>query len=160
VNIGIDTLWTSSYRSDWIVPRKIIISNVLFDVPAGGGQMQAILTSYTASPGRTVIEKDEVLVYNFNQTPGDSFRLFYLQQSPDSIVPQSILNSDGSPSLEGAPAAGLTNQQNWVLNGIAIAGAVAPCATTRAGIVGYTCPIGGAPVTVAPAPPTNVRVLR
>ena len=46
----------------------------------------------------------------------------------------------------GAPVAGLTNQQAWNIYGIAIAGAVAPCSTTRADFVNaFVCPTSAPP---------------
>ena len=66
---------------------------------------------------------DEILVYDYNGVSGDDFQVFYLEQAPDFIVPQSANRFIGSPE------AGLTNQQNWDTYGIAISGAVAPCAT-------------------------------
>jgi chitinase len=45
----------------------------------------------------------------------------------------------------GSPVAGLSNAQTWAQYGIAIAGAVAPCAATRAEIAGFVCDGDSAP---------------
>jgi hypothetical protein len=73
---------------------------------------------------------DTVFVYDYNGVAGDNFQVFYNEQRPDFIVPQSTSN------LVGAPVAGLTNQQTWAQYGIAIAGSVANNTTTRSLIRG------------------------
>jgi len=92
----------------------------------------------------------------------DNFKAFYTQQAPTFVVPQTQLNvySPAFDSVEGAPVPGLTNQQTWNTYKIAIAGSVAPCATTRTDTDGFACSIPWAPDTTlaAPAPPTNPRV--
>jgi hypothetical protein len=93
--------------------------------------------AYSDSGVLNLILSDKTLVYNYNGIPGDNFQVFYSQQAPDFIVPQSIVYYNGTHGLWGSPVAGLTNQQNWAQYGIAIAGEVAPpTATTRAGIDG------------------------
>jgi hypothetical protein len=69
-------------------------------------------------------------VYNYDKVVGNNFQVFYQQQAPDFVVPQS------SGSTVGSPVAGLTNQQNWDIYGIAIAGAICPTTNTRPDVVG------------------------
>ena len=58
------------------------------------------------------------------------------QQAPGFIVPLT-----GSISgLQGAPVAGLTNQQTWAKYQVAIAGGISPTTQTRAGVVGFVQP--------------------
>jgi hypothetical protein len=139
--------------------RQTIVRNVRFDpMPSG---------PYSSFPpdGRTIemyydthydntdlIQTDQVFVYNYNGT-GQNFQVYYLQQRPDFIVPQS----DGSRGFVGSPVAGLTNQQNWNTYGIAIAGSVAPLtATTLPEIVGLVRTFTVAPDTTPPSSPTNL----
>ncbi len=91
---------------------------------------------YTGHFDSDVVQTDEVVVYNYNGVPGDSFQVYYEQQHADFVVPPT-----GS-GITGSPAAGLTNQQNWNQFRIALAGAVAPAsATTRSGIKGLVTPL-------------------
>src|SRR4029077_20859957 len=111
--------------------------------------------AYSDGGVRNLTGLDDIEVADHNGVAGDSFRLFYTQQAPSFIVPQTILNSDGTPRLIAAPTAGLTNAQLWAQTGAAIAGAVAPCATPRARIVGaFAC--GGSGMTTTPPPPPPI----
>ena len=80
---------------------------------------------------------DQVFVYDYNRIAGRNFQVYYNEQAPTFVVPQTIYNSDGTVAVQGSPQAGLTNQQNWDLYGIAIAGAIVPAdATTMIDIHG------------------------
>ena len=126
-------------------PRETVIDNVMFgpvDVvghPASGPQ-QTIAMNYLFRTKAQVIAPDDVTVFDYNGIPGNDFEVFYLEQAPDFIVPQT--SDDGF--TVGSPEAGLTNQENWDTYGIAIAGRLAPCAdaTTRPEVLGFTCQIG------------------
>lgn len=158
-NVSIATLWTSSYRADWLKPRTVILSNIRFDsTPAGfmGTAPTAIRMAYSATPVRNLVQLDRVFVYAFNGSIGDDFRVYYPESRPDFVVPQVIRNDDGTPRLEAAPEAGLTNQQLTSRYGMAIGGAVAPCTTTRASVIGLTCsgiPSLSSVITLPPTPP-------
>ncbi len=91
--------------------------------------------------------KDELVVYGYNGVAGDDFQIYYPEQSPDFIVPQS--SAPGVfPTIIGSPEAGLTNAQNWAKYGLAIAGAVLPSGTTtRDGIVGQVLPLAASAST-------------
>ena len=82
--------------------------------------------------------RDEVFVESFNGVMGDNFQVYYLEQAPSYIMPQTrqTAAADGVV-IQGSPEAGLTNQENWTKHGVAIAGGVAPTNTTRAGIQGF-----------------------
>lgn len=142
------TLNTSAYRSDWIPPRTVIVDNVKFD-PWPGEDPSNIGMWFSpdyelAWETANVIQTDQLLVFNYNQVSGDNFEVFYNEQASDFIVPQTDFSPYDStaPRLLGSPEANLTNGQNWAKYGIAIAGAVAPCATTRDGIYGLVCAAG------------------
>ena len=105
-----------------------------------GFSLDAIDMNYNPAGGVTgnlqfnIITVDQVFVYNYDQSSGNNFQVYYTQQTASSIMPQS-----GSITLSfiGSPVSGLTNQQNWNTYGIATAGAVAPSnATTMTGIDG------------------------
>jgi hypothetical protein len=103
-----------------------------------------------------LVQRDETFVFNstWNGTPIPDSQIFYLEQAPDFIVPASEGN------LLGAPEPGLTNEQNWQIHGIAIAGSVTPCLDTRPEIYGFVCSLSQEPrSTVAPHAPTNVNVI-
>ncbi|MCI0641905.1 MAG: PKD domain-containing protein [Gemmataceae bacterium] len=144
-NIVIQTLSTPGARAP-MPARQTIIDNVRFAPYAGAPAFQTIVMNFNPNHASTnFIQKDEVFVYNYNGVAGDNFQLYYREQRPDFIVPQTTYygpdnNGDGIGDWIdnlGAPLAGLTNQQAWDLFGIAIGGAVAPTSATRTNIVGY-----------------------
>ncbi|MCI0464832.1 MAG: hypothetical protein L0Z62_48545 [Gemmataceae bacterium] len=149
-NIGVSTLATPGSRAQTLA-RQTVIDNVRFDPYPGAPDFQTISLDYNSTlAGSNFIQKDEVLVYNYNGVSGDNFQVYYVEQRADFIVPQTTYygpddNNDGIPDLVdslGSPEAGLTNQQNWDRYQIAIAGAVAPAdATTRDGIGGLVKPL-------------------
>ena len=156
-----------------------VINNTRFldAPPSPAGPQMHIWMGYAAAPTRNLIAKDEVLVYRYNRIAGNDFQAYYSQQHPTFVVPQTVYlipysyKADGVPAaaVVGSPDAGLTNQQNWTKHGIAIAGAVAPCTTTRPEVTdGFACPPsvafsppdgGTNPPPAPPAPPSNVRIV-
>jgi hypothetical protein len=132
----VGTLWTSAYRGDVIPSRRVVIRNSRFDALPGVGHT-AIAMYYDPRDVSNLITPDEVFVYDYNQSAGSNFQLYYTEQNSNFVLLQSTYNSDGTLRRVGSPVAGLTNQQNWNTYGIALAGAVAPeSATTMAGISG------------------------
>ena len=124
-------------------------------LPDGGNVLAARVIG---NPGRTDTDDDldgapvDIYVYEaqfpqislgagqywvsiYNNTPGDSCRVYYKEQAPSFRLPPS------GPQLVGAPIPGLTNAESWSQYKLAIAGSVAPCATERPGFGGFTCPI-------------------
>jgi hypothetical protein len=95
---------------------------------------------------RNLMTPDLVTITNFNRVRNDNFRVYYTQQAPGFVPPAA---SQGM----GSPVPGLTNSQLWATFGVALAGAVAPCDTTRPGIVGFVCPIASSsPAAVTASP--------
>jgi hypothetical protein len=138
-NILVTTLWSVNASSVGIPARKVVIDNVKFAAPLASSPLVAIDMYYsTQEQGpANLIQLDQVFVYNYNGITGDNFQVYYTQQSPSFVVPQTTNNSDGTIRQDGAPVAGLTNQQTWAQYGLAIAGALAPStATTMDGIDG------------------------
>jgi hypothetical protein len=129
-------------------PKTTIIKNVGFatvDGPIGGGAQHAIAMEYDLHGGSAnLVERDAVFVHGFDGVAGDDFQVFYEEQRPGFVVPQS------SGNLAGSPVAGLTNAQNWAAHRVAIAGEVATGAVARAGIHGLVR--DGVPAP--PAPPS------
>jgi hypothetical protein len=128
-------------------PRRVELDRVLFgNLPNydGSGPQANIRSELIPDYGSSVntIVSSRIIVTDYNRVSGDNFEVFQPEQAPDFIVPQT-----GSVAgLVGSPVAGLTNQQTWSQFGIAISGAVAPCSSTKAGVVGFAC------ATRAPAP--------
>jgi hypothetical protein len=128
--------------------KKTVISNVRFDPYPGAPSFTTIDMDYSAY-ANNYVQKDEVYVYNYNGIPGDNFQLFYLEQAPDFVVPQTAYygpdyNGDGVGdfvAVHGSTETGLTNAQNWAKYGIAIGGAVSPTSNTRANIHGFVLPL-------------------
>jgi hypothetical protein len=147
MNVGMETMWFNGGSSDWIKPRVTIINNVKFAAPVGLPLRAIVLNTWDDQAEldnkiMNLVQKDEVYVYNYNQVPGDNFRVYYLEQAADYVLPQSRYWPDGSKRVSGSPVAGLTNQEAWAAYGIALAGAVAPStARTRDGITGLVNPM-------------------
>ncbi len=145
-----DLLWNSSSSAETMAPRKLIIRNVRFGSMAPKLSDPApfkIGMPWASGGGSTnIIQKDELLVYDYNGTAGDNFQVFRKEQKSDFIVPQTVYNPDGSKYHTASPAAGLTNAQNWAVYGIAISGAIAPCedVSRSPDILGFTCPMSAA----------------
>jgi hypothetical protein len=138
-----DTLWSVAYNSGYIQPKKVVLTDDMFDIQALPGYASPVAIDMEYSPGSGVnlIQQDQVFVVNYNDVSGDDFQVYYMQQAADFVVPQTVLNSDGTPNEDGAPVAGLTNSQAWQEYGIAIAGAVAPAtAVEEEGILGLVNP--------------------
>ena len=76
--------------------------------------------------GTHVLTKDSVFLENWtaNNLTAPNFRMYYLQQTPDFIVPQS---SNGPVRIVGASEANLTNEAHRVRYGSSIGGSLAPC---------------------------------
>jgi len=146
-NFNIGTMFTSACTPSGLTPRTITLRNYRAD-PWPGTSAKAISMDYSAVGPRNLIQRDELTVYDYNGQVGNNFRVYYREQAPDFIVPQSVPSpypTCGGPELVGSPVSGLTNQQNWDTYGIAIAGSVAPCTdtTTRLEIAGITCALSG-----------------
>jgi len=128
----------SSGNGNTMPPKRTVVRNVKFNRVTGNVgnvpqyDIQMLYSTWFGSANLVI--PDEVFVYDFNQVPGDDFQVFYNEQRPDFVVPQS------SGNLVGAPVAGLTNAQLWAGYGKAIAGAVATSVQTRSGILGLVRP--------------------
>jgi G8 domain/Right handed beta helix region len=140
VNILAGTMYGVTGGGTNLVGRLATIRGVNFGrVPGdvGGTPQYDVLMDFDADhgPNANIVVADEVWIYDYNRTPGDSFRVYYKEQSPGFPVPAT------GPQLVGAPASGLTNAEAWTKFKVAIAGSVAPCATERQGFGGFACPI-------------------
>ena len=144
VNVEVPMLVTSDSRADGMAPTDLVVDGTRFEA-LPGKSLRTIDMGYIADPVRNLIQRHTVTVLNYNGQPGDDFSVFYTQQAPAFVVPATVLQ-DGRPILLGAPVAGLTNTQTWPQYGIAIAGAVAPCAETRTEIAGFVCDDDSAPI--------------
>jgi hypothetical protein len=139
VNISIPMQWSCCYVN--LAPRQVIISGARFD-PLGSYLYRTISMDWFSdstlnSKMADLIQTTQVYVIDYNQRPGVSFQIFFLQQNPLQIVPQAIVNLH-----TGSPVAGLTNLQTWAQYHMALAGAIAPCLNTTSypEILGYVCP--------------------
>jgi hypothetical protein len=99
-----------------------------------------------------------VRVYNYNRVAGDDFQVFYHEQAPSFVLPQTSLSALwGRDSHEvGSPAAGLTNAESWAFYGIAMGGMPAPAgaSASRSEISGLVAPIQN----LSALPPTVILV--
>jgi uncharacterized repeat protein (TIGR01451 family) len=141
IDLAVGTMWSVSADPSSLQPRQVVVNNVQF-AAAPGFALNAIDMQYsgTSQGGANLIQKDQVLVYNYNGVTGDNFQVFYTQQAANFVIPQSGQYPSGY--VLGAPTSGLTNQEAWDQDAIAIAGAVAPSsATNRNGIDGLVNPI-------------------
>ncbi len=145
--------------------RTITIQNVNFQTVNAMGTAHENSTQYHLNMNfytggyLNLLAKNEVLVINYNNT-GNDFQVYYLEQGPDFLVPQTTFDAKGATKMVGAPSSGLTNQA-MVNNGLSpIAGEISPCLnnTSYPEIKGYVCPSSGGEIDVTPpAPPTGFR---
>jgi len=143
VNVQVGLPWTSGYTASIIPPRITKIDRVTF-AALPGRSLVAINMRYPhpedMGQAMNLVISDQVFVTDYNGVVGDSFQVYYAEQAPTFIVPQTVISAwdpAHSPRLIGCPVAGLTNQQAWTQYGCAIAGAVVPSATRlRPGING------------------------
>jgi hypothetical protein len=137
---AIDVMATTMFSvngSTGLPARKIVLQDDLFrSLP--GFALDAISLRYDAAHHNNLVEPDQIVVYNYNQVAGDNFQVYYAQQAPNFVVPQTV---PGDRPLIGSPEAGLTNQQNWNKYHLAIGGAVAPTNKTQKGIDGFVQPL-------------------
>ena len=154
----------TNYINIYVMPKadlssawgnSLVVQNVKFStltqVPsntaASSGPPYNILmafVSYNNEP-MNATRFSTVRVYDYNQVAGDDFQVFYKEQAPSYVMPQtdpSALFGRGD-ALIGSPEPGLTNQQSWDKYGIAAAGQISPTTddTTHPEIYGFTAPL-------------------
>lgn len=148
VNVATYTPWHNSGGAGARTPSQLVVRNCKFAYSSVGpaSEQYHLYRQVIARDVSNYATLDSMVVYDFNQVAGDNFAVYYEEQNPAAIMPAS------SGNIVGSPEAGLTNQQTWAKYGVALAGAVAPCTTLRAGIEGYACALSGAtpPPVVAP----------
>lgn len=156
VGLGFGIMRTINYNAEILKPRSWILRNLRVVQNLGGNSMFPTglikLDPYNKDDGYSynLIALDRMDVAAWQGDVSQNFRVYYADQAPTAVMPQTIANTDGTRKLIGAPTAGLTNAQTWATYGIAIAGAVAPCTTTRPDVVGgFACPTS---TLRAPAP--------
>ncbi len=76
--------------------------------------------------GSNLLAKNEVFVLQYNGVASQNYQVYYLEQAPNFVVPQSVLVNNPRFDFTASPEPGLTNLQLWQKYGVAIAGAVAP----------------------------------
>lgn len=152
-NISFQPMYAVGGGDGGLSQRHAFINNVRYgpmntsNFPEGFGTCSVCLSNNLNNPNVNIIQLDEVKVVNHNGVVGDNFQAYYAEQAPNFLVPQS------STGVTGAPVPDLTNVQLWAQYGLAFAGAVAPCTTTRSDVQGFACPTtaGGHPVPRVPA---------
>jgi hypothetical protein len=146
VGLYMRTIWTSNSQADYTSPRSVTVRDVRF-LPTPSGQSRAIEMRFSSGPdpAKNLIARDELVVESSNL---GAFRAYYPEQASSFIIPVTVRNADKTTRVVGAPSAGLTNGEAWAGRKIAIAGAVAPCTTTRPEVHGFVCALNP---TTAPA---------
>ncbi len=146
-------------------PSKIIIRNTRFELMnkpdnSDNARVHIGLYRHWGLTKINLVQKQSVIVEDYNGDPNDDFQVYYREQAPDVVVLKTGVTPSGETAI-GSPEEGLTNFQNWnkyarVYNtttrffetvlrtspdqsGLAIAGALAPCENTRARIDGLVC---------------------
>lgn len=133
--------------------NALVVRNVKFELTpnlaTGPAPPAAVLPAaniymFAATEYADLTQRSIVRVYNYNQAPGDDFQVFYREQSPTFVMPQTdpSLLSERAEGLIGSPVVGMTNQWNWQAYGIATAGGLLPAeARQREAINGLVAPI-------------------
>jgi hypothetical protein len=140
VNIQVPTL--KNFFSLYEGKAVEIVDTLFRQVDTSGMQYQPasqldIEMQYATSrqiPSRDLLRPDIVIVRNYNRVAGDDFRVYYTEQRPDFVPPAAMMGT-------GSPAPWMTNEQLWNSYGVALAGSITPCNTTRDGITGFVCPL-------------------
>ncbi|MGH2725644.1 MAG: hypothetical protein ACRDKS_01580, partial [Actinomycetota bacterium] len=151
-NVVADTLWTSRATARNIPQRATILRNVRFGRQTAGAT--AIDMRYSFGRVANAVQSDRLLVYGNDGVTGDDFEVYYPEQAPTAIVPETTYDANGKPVKIGAPESDLTNEEAWNRYGIAIAGRVAPCGnrTSHPAVEGFTCAISNPPPAPTPTP--------
>jgi dienelactone hydrolase len=140
-NISVSSMYAVGGGDGSLSQRHTFINNVRYgpmntsNFPGGFGQCNICMSMALNNPNVNIMQLDEVTVNGYNGT-NENFRVFYNEQAPNFVVPES------STGVTGAPVPGLTNAQLWSQYDVAYAGAVASCTTTRADIQGIVCSSG------------------
>jgi hypothetical protein len=144
INVAIQTAsgGGSNGLSNTLLSRSTLLVNDVFaQIPnyqGGKTQLNIDMEFMTIQNQANLVVSDTVYVTSYNGVSGDNFQVYYNEQTAGFVMPQTSANGT---TLVGSPEAGLTNAQNWVKYGIAIAGSVAPStAATRNGIGGLVKP--------------------
>ena len=133
-----------------MIPARLVIArNVQFSSVSGASSAAGqahVFREFTPTHGtnQNVVVSDRVVVESFNGNPNDNFEVFAGHQASSFVVPATGLTGS---------VAGLSNALAWSTGGIALAGGVAPCSTTRSGIIGFVCAAGALPIL--PDAPTS-----
>lgn len=161
-NISINPV--ARYNNGVGLPTRVItIKNVSFQNINAVGTSHGNFTQYHINMDfqtggyLNLVVKNEVLVTNYNNT-GNDFEVYYLEQRPDFIVPETTFDAKGSTKMVGAPSSGLTNQAMVNKGFSPIAGEITPCLNSASfpEIKGYVCNSTGSEIDVTPpAPPTG-----
>jgi hypothetical protein len=136
--ININVPWTNGFNAEGLLPKKVTIKNCRFK---GAVSIARICPATLGDRSLNLMVSDVVEVVDFQGKAGDSFKVFHTQQAPGFVPPASIPNTlYGGLKVVGSPEPGLTNAQLWAKYKVAVAGELAPCSTTRPGILGLVCP--------------------
>ncbi len=161
-NITIDPV--ARYNNGIGLPaRTITMADVVFQKVNAIGTSYENFTQYDIDMNfhtgsyLNLLVKNEVFVTNYNNT-GNDFQVYYLEQQPDYIVPETTFDPTGAIKMVGAPGPGLTNQNMFNNGQSPIAGEIAPCfnSSSYPEIKGFVCNASGGEVDVTPpTPPTG-----
>ena len=125
--------------------------------------MQA-MTKYSTNIRANLAVLDRVFLRSstLRGVPSGSRRLYYAEQAPDGLFPQSATDpTSGAQIVLGAPGpcsgsegavVPCTNLLSWRQHGRAWGGAMAPCADRLAGVEGFACAAGDDPSAGGSAP--------
>lgn len=109
-----------------------------------------VLTGSRPALGINAVQRDELII---TDEAGAVSRVYFSSQAPSALVPQSRTRVKQQRAIVGAPEPGLTNVQALAKYGLAVGGAIAPCATTRPGVDGFVCAVAVEPPPPPPPPP-------
>src|SRR5262249_16939327 len=89
VGVVVATFYSWTAESGGVVKKAVVRDSVFapLDVPIDRlNPPAAISMNYRMSPGDPE-PRDPISVYNFNKNPGDSFKVFYSLDAPESVAP-------------------------------------------------------------------------
>jgi hypothetical protein len=118
------------------VVRRYVFDGVKFVQPPGTPPKPWKVIDFAPLPAKHVDLTNPLEIYILNyQGTGRNYRVYYLQQAADYVVPQT----DPTTGVIGSPVAGLTNAELLARYGKAVGGAVAPASAVVLPEVGGLC---------------------
>lgn len=135
------------HGADPTMVRTTTLRDVRYDAPTGKPLVAIKMLYVGGGDSRVPVLGNVVEVYNHNRQANDNFRVYFLEQRPDFVVPfVGDIPDNAALQKIALQEPGLPNHLAWAKYGVAVAGSVAPRdAVTREGVLGLVAPLAAHP---------------